>query len=210
MPEFVEPILVILLIVIPAIVLHEFAHGWVANRLGDPTAERMGRLTLNPIKHVDPVGTILVPGLLYLAHFLGWTHSLLVFGWAKPVPVDFSRLNCPKRDIIWVGLAGPAVNLLLAFLFAQLVMHGHFSALGGKLLVWAVMLNLGLAFFNLLPIPPLDGSRVVAGLIPASWERQYFALEPFGFVAVILLLNTGMLDFLDPLIYGAATLMGLK
>lgn len=205
-----EPILVILLIVIPAIVLHEFAHGWVANRLGDPTAERMGRLTLNPIKHIDPVGTILVPGLLYLAHFLGWSRSLLVFGWAKPVPVNFGQLNNPKRDIIWVGLAGPLVNLTLAFFFCQLAAYGHFSQLGEKMLVWAVMLNLGLAFFNLLPIPPLDGSRVVAGLIPASWERSYFALEPYGFVAVIILLNTGLLDFLDPLIYGTAALMGLK
>lgn len=205
-----EPVLVILLIVIPAIVLHEFAHGWVANRLGDPTAQRMGRLSLNPIKHIDPVGTIIVPGLLYLAHFLGWSRSLLVFGWAKPVPVNFSLLNNPKRDIIFVGLAGPLINFALAFIFVQLTVRGHFSALGEKMLVWAVMLNLGLAFFNLLPVPPLDGSRVVAGLIPASWERSYFSLEPFGFIAVIILLNTGVLNFLDPLIYGTATLMGLK
>ncbi|MBF0593806.1 MAG: site-2 protease family protein [Candidatus Omnitrophica bacterium] len=206
----VEVVLVILLVVIPAIVLHEFAHGWMANRLGDSTAEHMGRLTLNPIKHIDPVGTILVPGLLYLAYFLGWSKSLFVFGWAKPVPVNFSQLNHPKRDIIWVGLAGPLMNIVLAFVFAKIAVYGHFSALGMKMLVWSVMLNLGLALFNLLPIPPLDGSRVVAGLIPASWEKHYFALEPFGFVAVIILLNTGMLDFLDPLIYAAAGLMGLK
>ncbi|MBF0388158.1 MAG: site-2 protease family protein [Candidatus Omnitrophica bacterium] len=205
-----ETILVILLVVIPAIVLHEFAHGWAADRLGDPTARLMGRLTLNPVKHIDPVGTILVPGLLYLAFFFGISKSLFVFGWAKPVPVNFSRLRNPKRDIIWVGLAGPLMNIVLAFAFAQIAALGHFSALGEKMLVWSVILNVGLAVFNMLPVPPLDGSRVVTGLIPASWEKGYLALEPFGFILVIILLNTGMLDSLDPLIYGVASLMGLK
>ncbi len=206
----IDSVLVILFVVIPAIVLHECAHGWVANRLGDPTAGQMGRLTLNPLSHIDPVGTILVPGVLYFAHFFGLTHSLLVFGWAKPVPVNFSRLNHPKRDMIWVGLAGPLVNILLAIVFSQMAAFGHWALLGQKLLVWSVLLNLGLAFFNLLPIPPLDGSRVVMGLIPASWEKPYRALEPFGFVVVIILLNTRMLDFLDPLIDGAAVLLGVR
>ncbi len=206
----IEPVLVILLVVIPAIVLHEFAHGWVANRLGDPTAKRLGRLTLNPISHIDPVGTILVPGFLYLVHFLGWSQSLLVFGWAKPVPINFGRLNNPKRDIMWVGLAGPAINIVMAFIFTQIVVAMHLSALGEKVLVSAVLLNLALAVFNLLPVPPLDGSRIVAGFIPASWEKSYFALEPFGFVLVIVMLNMGMLNFLNPFIYGAAILMGLK
>lgn len=208
--DILEPVLVIVFVVVPAIVLHECAHGWIAFRLGDKTAALQGRLTLNPVKHIDPVGTIIVPGLLYLVHFFGWTKSLLVFGWAKPVPVNFSRLNNPKRDIIWVGLAGPAVNILLAFGFAQWAAHFNVSPLGENLLLWAVMLNLGLAFFNLLPIPPLDGSRIVAGLIPPSWERSYFSLEPYGFIVIIVLLNVGAFRFIEPLIIWTAFLMGLK
>jgi Zn-dependent protease len=209
---------VLLCVVIPAIVLHEYAHGFMANRLGDPTAKQLGRLTLNPLSHIDPVGTIIVPGALYLVYALGWTHSLLVFGWAKPVPVNFSRLNNPKRDMLWVGLAGPLINIAIAFLVGQVLICFDFSSFWPDpfslfvrdLLNSAVLFNVGLAVFNMLPIPPLDGSRVVAGLIPSTWEKMYYSLEPFGFVIVIVLLNAGLLDFLHPLIYRTANLMGLQ
>jgi Zn-dependent protease len=207
-PDMIMTVLLILCVVIPAIVLHECAHGWVAYRLGDPTAKRMGRLTLNPIKHVDPVGTIAVPLALYLVHALGLTHSLIMFGWAKPVPVNFRALPNPRRDKILVALAGPAVNILVACVLAGLLKLGLFYRLS-ELFFWGVILNLALAVFNLLPIPPLDGSRVVSGLIPDEWSRGYERLEPFGIIIVIVLLNIGGLNFIDPVISGLARWLGL-
>jgi Zn-dependent protease len=206
----IETVLIIVLLAVPAIVLHECAHGWVAHRLGDPTAKFLGRLTLNPIKHIDLVGTILVPAALYLVHAFGWTKSLLMFGWAKPVPVNFSRLRNPKRDMMLVGMAGPLVNFLIAFLLIRLVNLDIVTGMPQDLLVAAVILNIGLACFNLIPIPPLDGSRVVAGLLPAELEKPYSALEPFGIIIVIVLLNVGALDFIDGIIYGVASFMGLR
>jgi Zn-dependent protease len=201
-------VLLIIFVVVLAIVLHECAHGWMANRLGDPTAKRMGRLTLNPLKHVDPVGTILVPGALYLLHAFGVTHTLIMFGWAKPVPVNFHALPNPRRDKILVALAGPVTNLLIAFVFAQLIRFGVFLPLA-QVFLWGVLLNVALAIFNLLPVPPLDGSRIISGLIPDGCERAYSRIEPFGIIIVIVLLNLGWLDFIDPLIYGVARWMGL-
>jgi len=206
----IETVLIIVLLAVPAIVLHECAHGWVANCLGDPTAKFLGRLTLNPLKHIDLVGTILVPAALYLIHAFGWTKSLLMFGWARPVPVNFSRLRNPKRDMMLVAIAGPLVNFLIAFLLIRLVNLNFLNGTPQDLLIAAVFLNIGLACFNMIPIPPLDGSRIVMGLLPEELEKVYKSLEPFGIIIVIVLLNVGALDFIDGIIYGVASFMGLR
>lgn len=181
-PEILQT-LEIIFVLGTAVILHECAHGWVALKFGDPTAKLLGRLTLNPFKHIDPIGTVLVPIITKLT--LGFP-----FGWAKPVPVNFANLNNPKRDMIFVALAGPAVNIVLA-LVASVLIH-----IGPNIFELAVKINLMLAIFNMIPIPPLDGSRVVAGLLPTSLARKYLYLEPFGFIIVIVLLQSGALDFL--------------
>ncbi|NTV29033.1 MAG: site-2 protease family protein [Candidatus Omnitrophica bacterium] len=201
-------ILLVVVVLVPAIVLHECAHGWVAYRLGDPTAKRMGRLTLNPLKHIDPVGTVLVPLALYLLHVFGLNSSLFMFGWAKPVPVNFRALSNPRRDQILVALAGPGVNLLAATLIAQLAKLGSLYMIS-EILYWGVLTNVALAVFNLIPIPPLDGSRVVGGLLPENLERIYSRLEPFGIIVVIVLINLRWLDFIGPVIEGIIRWMGV-
>ncbi len=178
-----------------SIVLHECAHGWAANKLGDPTAKLRGRLTLNPLKHVDIVGTVIVPMSLFLLHAFGFSKSLFILGWAKPVPVNFRRLNNPKRDMVLVALAGPAVNILLAFLFS-LVLKLNVSDVFQKALEYAVIINLILAIFNMIPVPPLDGSRVVMGIMPEQLSRWYAYLEPFGIIIVfILFFHFGLIKY---------------
>jgi Zn-dependent protease len=187
-----------------AVVLHEVAHGWVANRLGDPTAARLGRLTLNPLSHVDPIGTVLIP------LFLVAVGAPFVFGYAKPVPVNFYNLRNPKRDMIWVAGAGPITNIVLAvisvYLFQGLyslqgVLSGYFEPL--LLMAQAsVRINVMLAAFNLLPLPPLDGGRVLVGLAPDPVSSLVARIEPFGFLILHALLITHTLDFLlQPFIY---------
>ncbi len=187
-------VLQIIFILAMAVILHEVAHGWVALKCGDPTAKMMGRLTLNPLKHIDPIGTILLP-----------IFTMIVFKFpfaaAKPVPVNFSRLHHPRRDMIFVAAAGPAVNIALA-----LVAAGLFS-LEQNIFGLMVIVNLGLAFFNLLPVPPLDGSRIVAGLLPAAWARKYLYLEPFGIAIVILLIQSHALNFLFNFVMGLASFL---
>ena len=169
---------------VTAITLHEAAHGWVAWKLGDDTARRAGRLTFNPARHIDPFGTLVLPALLLLMRVP------FVFGYAKPVPVDFSRLRHPRRDMIWVAAAGPASNLLMAWL-AALLLYAAFH-LPGSAGSWvfenlknALLLNVVLAVFNLLPIPPLDGSRVVLGLLPRGLAIRYARLERYGMALVV-------------------------
>jgi Zn-dependent protease len=202
-------IFIILFVAVPAIVLHECAHGWAADTLGDTTARRMGRLTLNPLSHVDPVGTVAVPLGLYLLHYFGITHSLIMFGWARPVPVNFAALRDPKRDMALVGAAGPVVNILIALVLTQFIRLGVLPA-AHEMFFWGVMLNMSLAVFNLVPVPPLDGSRIVAAFLPSGLLRGYYALEPFGIIMVLVAVQFGWLDFLSPLILAMTRGMGLS
>ncbi len=192
-----------------AITVHEVAHGWVAKRLGDPTAERLGRLTLNPIKHIDPVGTVLVPALLLV---LGG----FMFGWAKPVPVTWENLRHPKRDMAIVAAAGPMANFLMAIGWALLALLGtrlppDLAAIALPLFYMGqagISINLVLMVLNLLPLPPLDGGRVAVGLLPGPLGWQLSRLEPYGFFILLGLLATGLLGrILSPLVNGLERLV---
>jgi Zn-dependent protease len=191
----------ILLWVVPllfAITVHETAHGWIASKLGDPTAKLLGRLTLNPLKHIDPIGTIIVPAILFsLGGF--------IFGWAKPVPITWRNLKHPRRDMALVAVAGPLANLLMAFLWLGI----------GKVAVGidndpilymaqvGISMNLVLMLLNLIPIPPLDGSRVLASFLSPAMAYQFNKLEVYGFLILVLLLASGILGrILGPLLQG--------
>jgi Zn-dependent protease len=174
-----------------AVILHEVGHGVVAYGCGDATAAEQGRLTLNPLKHVDPVGTILVPGLLVTTAWLAGANTML-FGWAKPVPIDPRRMRRPRRDMALVALAGPGVNLLLAALSVLALRYsfeigGAAGALVRILAGTSIVTNCALAVFNLLPILPLDGGRVLTSLLPYGLARQYVRLEAFGLLLVFLI-----------------------
>ncbi|GAV19461.1 peptidase family M50 [Mariprofundus micogutta] len=193
--------------VLLAIVLHEVAHGWVADKLGDNTARFMGRLTLNPIKHIDPIGTIAIPLVLVV---LG---SPFLFGYAKPVPVDFRKLGNPKRDMIWVALAGPATNLVLAVVSALVLMvvvnmpaSMMWAAEPLALMCQAsIIFNMVLCIFNLLPLPPLDGGRIAVGVLPGPMAWQLSRLEPYGMIIVIALLMLGFFQaVIGPMVSASA------
>lgn len=177
-----------------AITTHEVAHGWVAARHGDATALMMGRITFNPLKHIDPIGTILVPALTI---YMGG----IIFGWAKPVPVNFNNLNNPRRDMALVAAAGPITNLIMAFFWGatlSLAVYLLKQNIGNALWVaymsgFGVRINLILMVLNFLPIPPLDGSRVLESLVPPKYTDIFRQLEPFGFVILIAMLYFGLL-----------------
>jgi Zn-dependent protease len=197
--------------VVFAITLHEAAHGYVARLFGDSTAWMLGRVTANPLKHIDPVGTVLVPlGLLLLAKLAGGGGFL--FGWAKPVPVNFGNLRNPKRDMLWVAAAGPGANLAMALLWALAYRLGDevLASEGLQMMARAgIMINVVLMVLNLLPILPLDGGRIAVSLLPHRLAMSYSRLEPYGFMVIILLLATGLLDnLMSPFI--ALALAGLQ
>ncbi len=202
--------------VLLAITLHEVAHGWMAKRLGDETAARLGRLSLNPLRHIDPVGTVLVPGLMLL---LGG----VVFGWAKPVPVDTRRLRHPREGMALVAVAGPAANLVMAGVWALAVRFSldYYSALpwlGVPLFhmgLIGISVNVLLAVLNLLPVPPLDGGRVAVGLLPHRLAFGLSRIEPYGFWIILAGLVSGVLQFVlgilaDPVFAVFAAIAGLN
>ncbi len=191
-----------------AITVHEYAHGYVARQLGDDTATRMGRLSLNPLRHIDPIGTLLVPMLLMFA-------GGFIFGWAKPVPIDPRRLKSPKHDMAWVAIAGPVSNLIMAFGWAVLLRLNPLFAVipgAGDYLIYVcsagITINAVLLALNLLPIPPLDGGRVMVGILPMRAARLLAQIEPFGLVIIIVLLMTGLFaQFLIPAVNLLRTLL---
>jgi Zn-dependent protease len=192
--NLIQKISVFALPVIFAITLHEAAHGYVALRFGDRTAQMMGRISVNPLRHIDLVGTILVPAITIA---LGG----ILFGWAKPVPVNFGNLRNPKRDMFWVAAAGPAANLVMAVFWAAMIklafvvpsIYSHPLALMGMA---GVTINAILATLNLLPIPPLDGGRIAVSLLPHKWAYKLAQVEPYGLFILIGLLATGALGLI--------------
>lgn len=198
MTELIPTLAIWALPVLLAITLHEAAHGYVARHFGDPTADLAGRITLNPLKHIDPVGTVLVPAAILAASTL-FAGGGILFGWAKPVPVDFGRLRRPKADMLWVAAAGPFVNLLMAigwaltFKFAMLVPESAYTVPLLKMADAGMQINTVLMVLNLLPILPLDGGRIAISLLPGRLAWSYARLEPLGFPILLVLLFTGLL-----------------
>lgn len=192
-PELIQTILIYALPVVFAITLHEAAHGYVANKLGDNTALMLGRVTLNPIPHIDPLGTIAMPALLYFA-----TGGNFLFGYARPVPVRFGNLNHPKRDMIWVALAGPGINFLqaLAWLLAFYLMKsfGVTETYFLKMSLAGVVVNVSMFVFNLFPMPPLDGGRVLVGVLPWRAAVWLSKVEPYGMYIILGLVAFKLLD----------------
>ncbi len=187
-----------------AITLHEAAHAWTAARLGDPTARQLGRVSLNPLRHIDPVGTLLVPGLLLVASKTLAGGGLL-FGWAKPVPVAVSRLRSPRRDMGMVAAAGPAANLAMALAWGlalkAMVIFGSDGDFFPRMAIAGIFVNVGLAALNLLPVPPLDGGRIVTSLLPLRLAVPFARLERYGLFILLGLLATGALGFfVEPLV----------
>ena len=195
---------------VPAIVLHEVSHGVVADRMGDHTARFAGRLTLNPIKHVDPFGTVVLPGLLLLPYLFG-RGTNPVFGYAKPMPVNPANLKDPDRQMMWIALAGPGTNLVLAVLGAL-----AFRLIGGgggyveRFFLIFLLVNVLLAVFNVMPIPPLDGSKVLARFLPPRARHVYQSLEPYGALFMLLiffLFPSAIFAIVDPIVEGLFRLL---
>ena len=197
MQEMIQTVAIAALPVILAITLHEAAHGYAARHFGDPTAWQQGRITANPLKHIDLVGTIIVPGIILLLSTGG-----ILFGWAKPVPVDFSRLRHPKSDMLWVAAAGPGANLAM-LLFWALVMKlawllplNFFSLPMARMAEVGMSVNIALMVLNLFPLPPLDGGRIAVSLLPRAVAWRFAQIERFGFPILLVLLFTGVLGSL--------------
>jgi Zn-dependent protease len=213
--SLIQKIAVFAIPVIFAITLHEAAHGFIAMKFGDKTAWMLGRVTANPLKHIDPIGTVGLPLFLLLMSKLSGGPTFL-FGWAKPVPVNFSALRHPKRDMIWVAAAGPGANLLMAIFWGIVIHIGHAlqsSFASNPLMLMGaagIFINAILAALNLLPLPPLDGGRIAVGLLPRGPSIALARIEPYGFFILIALMFTGMLSILVmPLINIFLALIGL-
>ena len=193
--NLIQTVLIYALPVLFAITVHEAAHAYVARYLGDPTAAMLGRVTLNPISHIDPIGTLLMPLLLYFA-----TSGAFLFGYAKPVPVNFARLHRPKRDMVWVALAGPASNFVQAIAWAAgyllLVGLGVDEDFFIEMCQAGVLVNLVMWAFNLFPLPPLDGGRILVGLLPWRQAQWVSRIEPWGFFIVMGLVLAGVVGTL--------------
>lgn len=195
----VQKIAVYALPILFAITVHEAAHGYAAKYFGDLTAERMGRITLNPLKHIDPFGTILLPALTVM---LGG----ILFGWAKPVPVNFANLRNPKKDMFWVAAAGPASNFVMAIFWALLLNYANYAPntavnFLAEMSLAGISINLVLMVLNLLPMPPLDGGRIAVSLLPTPMAIQLARLEQYGFIILIVLMFTGILGkIISPII----------
>lgn len=209
-PNLIQTVALYALPVLFAITIHEAAHGYAARYFGDNTAKMMGRITLNPLKHIDPIGTIVMPLLLYFA-----TSGAFLFGYAKPVPVNFGNLRNPKRDMVWVALAGPASNFVQAVLWALVLVL--LAALGTQerffieMAKGGVLVNLVMFAFNLFPIPPLDGGRILVGLLPWKQAQWVSRIEPWGFFVVMALVVAGVVGtvWLRPLISLGYTVINL-
>ena len=203
---FIQSLAISALPIIFAITLHEAAHGYVARLFGDPTAWMLGRISANPLRHIDPVGTLLVPAIIVFTSYVA-LDSVFIFGWAKPVPVNFGRLRNPKRDMLWVAGAGPAANLAMALLWAlvfKLVtlmpFHDYSLALAEMARI-GISVNIGLMVLNLLPLPPLDGGRIAVSLLPYPLAVRFAQLERWGFAILLVLLFTGLLsDIMRPFV----------
>ncbi len=199
MDNLIQTLAIYALPVIFAITLHEAAHGYVARHFGDPTAWQLGRVSMNPLRHIDPLGTILVPALILVLTRVAGGGSML-FGWAKPVPVNFGRLRNPKRDMLWVAAAGPGANLAMAIAWGfllKLVIVGPgnmYSEALREMCHAGISVNVVLMLLNLIPIPPLDGGRIVVSLLPDKMAWQYAKLEPYGFFIIVGLLYFHALD----------------
>ena len=191
MPDF-QSLLIYIIPLLFAITLHEAAHGWVASKLGDHTARMMGRVTLDPTKHIDPIGTIAIPLVLLISS------SGFIFGWAKPVPINFNALRSGKSGMIWVALAGPGANLLMAigWLFVMIIAINMNIPVLIEMGRVGILVNCVLAVFNLLPIPPLDGSRVISALLPNRLSYQYNQLEQYGLYILLGLMFLGGFNYL--------------
>ena len=208
--QLIQTVLIYALPVLFAITVHEAAHGYAARHFGDNTAYVLGRITLNPLKHIDPIGTILMPLMLYFA-----TSGAFLFGYAKPVPVQFGNLRNPKRDMVWVALAGPGANLAQALIwgivFYLLIGMGVDERFFLTMCKAGIMVNLVMFAFNLFPLPPLDGGRILVGLLPYKQAELVSRLEPWGFFIVLGLLLMGVVDklWMRPLMAATETVLGL-
>ncbi len=192
-------------LLIIAMTVHEFAHGWVAYKLGDTTAKYSGRLSLNPIHHIDPIGTVVLPLLLFIS-----TGGRFVFGYAKPVPINYWSLKNPKRDMGLIGLSGPLANFIFAFIVSMVWRFLPASSILHFMLGYLIYINIILGVFNLLPIPPLDGSRILSAILPYELSEKYSRIEPYGFIILMALIYLRITDiFVWPMVRFITGLLGI-